>query len=160
MSDQSTNPYDSGHPDLGMSPPNSSGTPKSTGGVKAAGITLMVVAGLNVCHAIFGIVNTWGEKSEVPPNLQDRPDLKPLVDFMVEYTPLINVGLPIFFILMSLLMMYGAFKMTKLQSYGMAMVAAIIAITPFNGILDCCLIEVGVGIWAIVMVTSAKSLFR
>ena len=120
----------------------------------------MVVAGLNVCHAIFGIINTWGEKSEVPPNLQDRPDLQPLVDFVVQYGPLINVGLPIFFILMSLLMMYGAFKMTKLQSYGMALTAAIIAVIPFNGILDCCLVEVGVGIWALVMVVTTKPLFR
>jgi phage FluMu protein Com len=56
---------------------------------------------------------------------------------------------------------YGALKMMRLQSYHMALAAAILAVIPFsclgNGV--CCpiwLIELGFGVWALVVLSDAQ----
>jgi hypothetical protein len=50
----------------------------------------------------------------------------------------------------------------QLKSYGLAMTATIIAMIPCTGVMDCCIVEVGIGIWALVILLQAttKPMFR
>ena len=62
-------------------------------------------------------------------------------------------------LLLAALVIAGAMKMKKLESYGMAMAAAIIAILPCN---CCCVLGLPFGIWALVVLNDAgvKTAFR
>ena len=48
----------------------------------------------------------------------------------------------------SVLILIGALKMKKLESYGLAMTASILAMLPF--VSPCCILGLPFGIWAIV----------
>jgi hypothetical protein len=63
-------------------------------------------------------------------------------------------------ILMSGLILFGATKMKKLESYGMAMTASIIAMIPCFS--PCCLLGLPIGIWALVVLAKpeVKSAFH
>src|SRR5688572_29302837 len=63
-------------------------------------------------------------------------------------------------LLMSGLVLFGALKMQKLQSYGLAMAGAVIAAIPCTS--PCCFLGLPLGIWAIVVLMNAqvKASFR
>ena len=63
-------------------------------------------------------------------------------------------------IVMSCVVLLGAIKMKKLESYGLAMAASIIAMIPCN--FPCCFIGLPIGIWAVVVLSKpeVKSAFR
>jgi hypothetical protein len=63
-------------------------------------------------------------------------------------------------ILMGGLILFGALKMKKLESYGLAMAASIIAMIPC--ISPCCFIGLPIGIWAVVVLSKpeVKSAFH
>ena len=58
------------------------------------------------------------------------------------------------------LIIYGAMKMMRLENYGLAMAASIIAMVPC--LSPCCCLGIPVGIWSIVVLTNAevKAAFR
>ena len=57
-------------------------------------------------------------------------------------------------ILVSLLILVGGLKMRKLENYGLAMAASIIAMIPC--ISPCCLVGLPVGIWAVVVLSKPE----
>ena len=63
-------------------------------------------------------------------------------------------------LLLSGLIFFGAMKMKKLESYGLAMTASIIAMIPCFS--PCCLIGLPIGIWALVVLSKpeVKSAFH
>jgi hypothetical protein len=63
-------------------------------------------------------------------------------------------------LLLSGLIFFGAMKMKKLESYGLAMAASIIAMIPC--LSPCCLIGLPIGIWAVVVLVKpeVKSAFH
>ncbi len=63
-------------------------------------------------------------------------------------------------ILMSALILIGALKMKKLENYGLAMTASVIAMIPC--ISPCCLLGLPIGIWALVVLSKpeVKSTFH
>ena len=63
-------------------------------------------------------------------------------------------------IVMSCVVLLGAIKMKKLENYGLAMAASIIAMIPCN--FPCCFIGLPIGIWAVVVLSKpeVKSAFR
>jgi hypothetical protein len=71
-----------------------------------------------------------------------------------------NVAGGIFKIVVAAVMLIGAMKMKKLESYSFAMAAAIIAMVPC--ISPCCLLGLPFGIWALVVLSdgSVKAAFR
>ena len=72
----------------------------------------------------------------------------------------INVAAGVFEIIMGALILIGAMKMQKLESYAFAMAAAIIAMVPC--LSPCCLLGLPFGIWALVVLSdgSVKLAFR
>ena len=63
-------------------------------------------------------------------------------------------------IVMGVIILMGALKMKKLESYSFSMVAAVIAMVPC--ISPCCLVGLPIGIWALVVLNKpeVKSAFR
>ena len=63
-------------------------------------------------------------------------------------------------IVSSILVLFGALKMKKLESYGLAMTVSIIAMIPC--VSPCCLIGIPIGIWSLVMLSKpeVKSAFH
>jgi len=63
-------------------------------------------------------------------------------------------------ILSSILVLFGALKMKKLESYGLAMTVSIIAMIPC--VSPCCLIGLPIGIWSLVILSKpeVKSAFH
>lgn len=57
-------------------------------------------------------------------------------------------------ILMGIIVLLGALKMMKLQSYGFAMAASIIAMVPC--VSPCCILGLPFGIWALVVLMDAQ----
>ena len=71
----------------------------------------------------------------------------------------VGVALGIIGILVNLVILLGAVKMKKLESYGLAMAASIIAMIPCQ---PCCLLGLPFGIWAVVVLSKpeVKSAFH
>jgi hypothetical protein len=63
-------------------------------------------------------------------------------------------------ILSSALILFGALKMRKLESFGLAMTSSIIAMIPC--VSPCCLIGLPIGIWSLVILSKpeVKSAFH
>jgi hypothetical protein len=63
-------------------------------------------------------------------------------------------------ILMSVVILLGALKMKKLESYGLAMTASILAMIPC--LSPCCVIGLPIGIWALMVLSKpeVKSAFH
>jgi len=72
----------------------------------------------------------------------------------------IGVVMGIIAILMSVVILLGALKMKKLENYGLAMTASILAMIPCFS--PCCLIGLPIGIWAVVVLSKpeVKSAFH
>ena len=67
---------------------------------------------------------------------------------------IIGIGGGIFSLIVSVLIIVGAIKMKRLESHGLAMAAAIIAIIPCFS--PCCLLGIPFGIWALTVLSDAQ----
>jgi hypothetical protein len=118
--------------------------------------TALIVTGiLGVIAQIVGIVANLA-RAGLGPGMQHGPvDIAPI---------LIGGGLgavaAVFKIIVAAVILIGAMKMKKLESYGLAMAAAIIAMVPC--ISPCCLLGLPFGIWALVVLSdgNVKAAFR
>ncbi len=157
----SQNPYQA---NVGQGGPTHRAPKGNTGAIKAPGIALLVVGILDVLHGIFSIVmNLVMPQQANAADLADAPpEMAEFLNFMNESGPMFNIGLGLLWIILSGLMILGAIKFMQLKSYGLAMTATIIAMIPCTGVMDCCIVEVGIGIWALVILLQAttKPMFR
>jgi hypothetical protein len=60
----------------------------------------------------------------------------------------LGIMLGLFNMVLGAVVVFGGFKMMKMQSYGLAMAAAIIAMLPCS---FCCLVSLPAGIWALIV---------
>jgi hypothetical protein len=125
----------------------------AAGMVNGPAIGLIVVAVLGALLQIVSIIKNLVMGSAMPANAQ----LPALVKML---TGPVGVALGIIGILVSVVILLGALKMKKLESYGLAMAASIIAMIPCFS--PCCLLGLPIGIWAIVVLSKpeVKSAFH
>jgi hypothetical protein len=107
-------------------------------------ILIMVMAGIGVLSALYGIV----AGGSIPPQLLDNPQFTPQMREMM--TKFAGGGRIMNFVGLVLdgVMIYGALQMRSLKSFGLAMASAILIMLPCSGC--CCLLGLPVGIWALV----------
>lgn len=116
--------------------------------VKGPAIALMIIAGLGAAYyglsGIFTLI-TGGAMfhQELPPNIS--PQVRELIQGM--QGPMIGVGNLVIAALNGLVF-FGALKMLRLQSHGLAVTAAVIAMLPCQ---CCCVLGLPFGIWALVV---------
>lgn len=139
-----------------MTPNPVGGAPAGTNAKDALNLPsvfLMVFGGLGILFSLFGLAG-GGARSLGP--LANDPRFAQLLAMqggpMRFVMPALGVALSAFII-------FGAMKMRNLQSHGIAMAAAIVAMIPCGG---CCCLPLPLGIWALVtlMKPEIKSQFQ
>ena len=121
--------------------------------VNGPAIGLIVVAVLGALLQIVSIIKNLVVGSAISGNVQ-------LPAFVKMLSGPVGVVLGIIGILVSVVILLGAMKMKKLESYGLAMAASIIAMIPCFS--PCCLLGLPIGIWAVVVLSKpeVKSAFH
>jgi hypothetical protein len=118
--------------------------------VKGPAIALIIIASLGLAYnlflGLFGVVsggtpNMYGDMTKVPPELRH---------FMEG--PMIGLAY-IFFAAIYGFILFGAIKMMRLQSHGLAMAASVLIMLPCS---CCCVLGLGFGIWAIIVLNKAE----
>ncbi len=89
-----------------------------------------------------------------------RPPMQGRNDFQMFFTPPVLIGTGAFALVMGVLVLIGAMKMKRLESYSLAMTSAIVALIPC--ISPCCILGLPFGIWALVVLNDpfVKASFR
>jgi hypothetical protein len=119
------------------------GSPDAANQVSGPAIGLMVVAGLAICVAVVNVILMLAGVSAFP--MQDRGTPPEFAKFAQGVGGV--VGALIAFGIYGT-MFFGAWKMKRLESYGLAMTASILALLPCS---ICCLIGLPIGIWSLVV---------
>lgn len=170
MSDNpSDNPYaqppQTGMPPSGMPPGYLGPDPQQVQSkVTPPAIGLMVVGGLNVLSALWGLVSSAMYMVGVGPAVAAQAQqaeqmeelraqgMEGLVSFMEVMTSVqgpLGLVLGIVQLLAGGFIIYGGLKMKGLQSYGLSLGSAIVAMIPM--LSSCCCAGIPIGIWAIVI---------
>jgi hypothetical protein len=128
--------------------------------VNAPGITLIVLGAIGILVALVSIpINlAHGGMMQVPP-LPDE-NMRRMFEGWMQFMKKAAIPLNIFSMIWNAVILFGGIKMRKLQSRGLVMTAAILAVIPcFN---PCCLIWMPLGIWALVALNNpdVKASFR
>lgn len=133
-------------------PPNVSA---AAGRVKGPAIALIVITALGIVGQLVSMVANMAGLQSTPAGLPPEAE---------RWVTLMSGGLGVLFTVIALavggFIIYGAMRMMKLENYGMAMAVSIIAMVPC--ISPCCCLGLPIGIWSIVVLTSAevKAAFR
>lgn len=129
------------------------GRPEALAKASGPGIALMAVGGIGLFWNVINILwNLFATGAIAMGNSGDGMGIA-----------LLSGGVGIAFAVLAsvfnLVMVFGGLKMKNLESHGLAMAAAIVAILPCSA---CCLIGIPVGIWAITVLTNqdVKAQFR
>lgn len=161
-----------GGPPPGGMPPG--GAPDAAGRVSAPAIALMVVGGICLMLSLFGVGSSVlmlvGGDAMKAQNQQQMEDLRQqlgdnaqIVDFMEQMNSIqqgpIGLIMNLIALVIAGLILFGAIKMKNLQSYGLALTAAILAMLPLN---SCCCLGLPIGVWALVVLLNGdvKNAFR
>lgn len=107
---------------------------------------LVVTASLGAVANLFGLFWNLFATGLTPPSPGMNPELE---RFIRLFSGTLGVIGALVAIIVAGLILYGALKMKKLQSYGWAMTATILALVPC--VSPCCLVGLPIGIWALVV---------
>lgn len=134
--------------------------------IQGPAVGLMVAGILNLLFGVWSVV----QSIFFPPNLQqlnsqlkqlNNPQAEQFMQMMLQlmHGP-VAIGLNLFGLALSVLILMGAMKMKSLRSYEFSMTAAIVAMLPC--VTPCCIIGLPIGIWALVVLRSpaVKSQFH
>jgi hypothetical protein len=129
-------------------------TASSIGGadlVSGPAIGLIVTAALGFLATIIGVAwNILGAGMGM-----NQPGVDPeMQKFVTMFSGTMGVVSGILGFVVSGLILFGALKMKKYQSYGWAMAASILAVIPC--ISPCCLVGIPIGIWALVVLSKPE----
>jgi hypothetical protein len=123
--------------------------------VSGPAIGLIVVAGLGALAQVVSMVwNLVGVPAMAHHQVPNQPA------WVTMWSGTVGVVFNVIALLFSGLILMGALKMKKLESYGLAMAASIIAMIPC--LSPCCLLGLPLGIWAVVVLSKpeVKSAFH
>lgn len=123
--------------------------------VKAPAIALIVTAILSLLLSLYSLA----QKLFFPPNLEqynqlmqqiNDPGTKQMMQSIMQFfNGPIGIVDALFGLAVSILLLWGAFRMMALRSYELALTVAILAMIPC--ISPCCLLGLPFGIWALVV---------
>jgi hypothetical protein len=135
--------------------------------VKGPAIALIVAAGIGMLLQLYGIVNSLISLGASSGALQGAAQMQQVEGIdpqmlmnMVKGFGVAGIIIGIVALAIGAVIIFGATKMMKLESRGLAMTSAVLAMIPC--ISPCCLLGIPFGIWAIVVMNSpeVKSVYR
>jgi hypothetical protein len=123
--------------------------------LKAPAITLIVISSLGAMAQLIRLLFGLGRAVQMPPNAP--PEFERVANMLSGPLGVVSV---LFGLAVCGFIIFGAMKMMSLQSYGVAMAAAILASIPC--ISPCCCLDMIPGIWSIVVLMNpeVKAAFR
>jgi phage FluMu protein Com len=141
----------------GPSPADAIDAASASSRVSGPAIAMMVFAALGfISHIISVLASLTG--ALIPHNLgmQHQNELQ----LQLLMNPAIAIGSNFVGFCLCVVIFLGAWKMMKLENYGLAMAAAVISVIPC--ISPCCILGIPFGIWAIVVLSdpTVKSAFK
>jgi phage FluMu protein Com len=112
-----------------------------------------------IVTAVLGLIGNVLSLAFIGFVLSQRPALPPNNN-LDDFTGYMNLGVAFIGLPVGVVMLIGAMKMKKLESYGLAMAGAILGMIPY--LSPCCLLGLPFGIWALVVLSdgSVKAAFR
>ena len=132
----------------GMPQPMAANPAAAQAMVNGPAIFMMVLAIINLILVPLSILYqfTQGQDAynDLPPELRD---------FLLQFSGVASVVSNVLSFIANILILIGALKMRKCQSYGLAMTASILCILCDWG---CCCLGIGGGIWAIVVLSKPE----
>ncbi len=141
---------------------NTYGTMNSPGGagakeaVSLPAILLMVLSAISVLLGLINVLQAFGGADPAVEQLLEDPNLPEGARQVLAGVS--ATGSKVLFALLSVVLngivFFGALKMKNLQSHGLAMAAAIIAVIPCCG--PCVCLGIPVGIWALVVLNKPE----
>lgn len=130
--------------------------------VNGPAIGLMVTAALGIVLNLYNLAQSLffagAAAQPMPPNMD--PQAKKIFEQIMAVQGPLGAVLAIIGLVVGAVILLGAMKMKKLEGYGFAMAATIMAMVPC--ISPCCVLGLPIGIWSLVMLMNAdvKAAFR
>lgn len=171
----SNNPYQA---PSGFDPGNPGGGPNRSAAlarVSGPSIGLLVTGVLNILFSLYGVGTSIlfmagmmpgadMQRKQMEDAIQQNPDQAQFFELMIKWMELaqgpVGVALNSMTLVVGILIIFGALKMKRLESYGLALTGIILAMIPC--VSNCCIIGLPIGIWALVVIMSddVKRAFR
>jgi hypothetical protein len=118
--------------------------------VSGPAIALIVTAAIGIALALLGMVMTLAGVNRTQVQGMD-PEAARMVQMFQGPAALASQGIGI---VVGVIIILGAMKMKKLESYGFAMTASVIAMIPC--VSPCCILGLPFGIWALVVLNKPE----
>jgi hypothetical protein len=150
------------HTQPGPSPGGAANVSYALNRVSTPAVCLIVTAVLGLIMQLLGLLNNLfmiGLIRHAPqPNMPNMPNMPVMPEFLIAGPFALVSG--IVAICLSVVVLIGAMKMKRLENYGFAMAASIIAMIPCFS--PCCLLGLPIGIWAVIVLSdpAVKSSFK
>jgi phage FluMu protein Com len=157
------NPYQSptqSGPVYSPVPPSEGARQLAVGKVTGPAIGLIVTAALGLMSLALNVVTRIGGGGAAPMPDDFPPELQKFWAMMQGENLAFWASTAVVGLIISIVVLLGAVKMMKLESYGLAVAAAILALIPCTS--PCCCLGLPIGIWALVILFDAqvKAAFR
>jgi hypothetical protein len=140
---------------LSAASPAGAGRESALNAIKVPAIALIVIASLGIAYYLFNTIMILTGVNSFQPQMPS--DMPPEARQLMEFSKGAHGPLAIFvsLVIMALngFVLFGSIKMLKLQNYGVAVAAAIIAMLPCQ---CCCLFGLPFGIWALVVLNKPE----
>jgi hypothetical protein len=117
--------------------------------VKGPAISLMIYAFITVGVALLGLLGSFNQQ-----NYAEIPGIDPkMAEMMERFEGPINLISSFIILVVAAAIIYGAWRMKELKSYGLAITASILAFLPCS--CPCCFLGMAFGVWALVVLNNA-----
>jgi hypothetical protein len=128
--------------------------------VRTPALCLIVLWGVTMVNYLLEILlSVTGLRNQLLISLSESvpPEMQAQLEQLTNPNPTLIFSLSFVFLLVGILALVGSVKMLKLQSFALALTAAIISVIPCFGSCCCCsMLLIPFGIWALVILSDAK----
>jgi hypothetical protein len=118
--------------------------------VRGPAIALIIVGGLNLAWAIVDLASRIFMFSRLQAGQAPPPMPPPFQNVQVTPAAIIGgIAFDVVWLIAGFLVIYGAFRMLRLRSYGLAITSTVVSMIP--GVTCCCFLGIPFGIWGLMV---------
>jgi hypothetical protein len=121
--------------------------------VSGPAVGLIVVGAINICLAVGGILLQLLGMGMAGVNSFQNTQNPGVAQMMAVFNGGMGIVLRVVGIICGIFIIYASIKMKKLENYGLAIAASIVAMLPI--LSPCCCVGLAIGIWALVILGKA-----
>ncbi|MDB6122592.1 MAG: hypothetical protein JWQ71_1585 [Pedosphaera sp.] len=136
-------------PAFGAAPLDDTGRARALRAVSGPAISLMVAGAISILVCLLSLIVSQSRLTPPPRFSQTENSSAQRAGYLVG-----SLGAPIVGIISWAFVIFGALKMKKLQSRGLAIAASIVAMLPCGWL--CCVVGIPLGIWSLVILNKPE----